>query len=62
MRSYILYIHDSRYSVPQFVAVDADDDDAAVTMAKHLLARSDRYLSIEVVDGDREVARVGRQP
>ena len=58
MHSYILYIHDSRYSVPQLLAVDADDDEAAVAMARGLLTRSDCYQSVDVIHEDREVARV----
>jgi hypothetical protein len=60
MHNYVFYIHDSRYSVPHFVAVDAVDDETAVAIAQGTLAESDRYLSIDVVDGDREVAHVER--
>lgn len=60
MNSFFFYITDRRYSVPQFVVVDATDDDDAVALARKYLADSPHYLSIDVVDGDREVARVQR--
>jgi hypothetical protein len=60
MNSYIFYIHDRRYSVPQFVVVNVADDDDAVVLAKKFLADSRYYLAIEIVEGDREVARVER--
>ncbi len=58
MNSYFFYIHDRRYSVPQFVVVDVLNDGDAVVLAKKYLADSRHYLSIDIVDGDREVARV----
>jgi len=58
MNSYFFYIHDSRYSVPQFVVVNAADDGEAVIAARKYLADSQHYLSIDIVDGDRDVARV----
>jgi len=58
MNSYFFYIHDRRYSVPQFVVVDVSSDDDALALAKKYLAGSGFYLSIDIVDGDREVARV----
>jgi hypothetical protein len=60
MNSYFFYIHDRRYSVAQFVVVDANNDADAVETAKKYLTESRYYLSIDVVDGDREVARVER--
>jgi len=60
MNSYIFYINDRRYSVPQFVVVNVGDDDDAVLLAKKYLEESTHYLSIDVVHGDREVARVER--
>jgi len=58
MNSYFFYIHDRRYSVPQFVVVNALNDDDATMIAKKYLADSQHYLSIDIVEGDREVARV----
>ncbi len=60
MNSYFFYIQDSRYSVPQFIVVDANNDDEVVVMAKKYLTDSRHYLSIDIVDGDRDVARVDR--
>ena len=60
MRNYFLYIQDSRYSVPQFLVIDATDDEHSLTLAREYLQRSPNYLAIEVVDGEREVGRVAR--
>ena len=60
MNSYIFYIHDSRYSIPQFVVVNVNDDDNAVVLAREYLSDSRHYLAIDIVEGDREVARVER--
>ena len=60
MHSYFLYIHDSRYSVPQLLVMDARDDDHCLTLAREYLPRSPHYLAIDVADGEREVGRVER--
>ena len=61
MNSYIFYISDRRYSVPQFVVVNVGTDDDAVAMARKYLAELKKdYLSIDIVHGEREVARVER--
>ncbi len=60
MNSYFFYIQDSRYSVPQFVVVEADSDDDVVVLARKYINKSQHYLAIDIVDGDREVARVDR--
>ena len=60
MNNYFFYIQDRRYSVPQFVVVDAASDADAIELARKYLAESQYYLSIDVVDGEREIARVDR--
>lgn len=60
MNSYFFYIQDRRYSVAQFVVIDATNDADAVETAKKYLIESRYYLSIDIVDGDREVAQVER--
>jgi len=60
MNSYFFYIHDHRYSVPQFVVIDANSDADAFEAAKKYLIESRHYLSIDIVDGEREVGRVER--
>ena len=60
MNSYFFYIHDHRYSIPQFVVVDAANDAGAVEAAQKYLAESQHYLSIDIFDGDHEIARVER--
>jgi hypothetical protein len=60
LKHYFFYIHDRRYTVPQFVVIDAADDDDAAVRAKKYLADSTYYLAIDIVDGEREVARIDR--
>ncbi len=60
MNSYFFYIHDRRYSVAQFVVVDAKTDADAIETARQYLIESRYYLSIDIFDSDREVAHVGR--
>jgi hypothetical protein len=60
LKHYFFYIQDGRYTVPQFVVIDATDDDDAIVLAKKYLAGSKHYLAIDIVDGEREVARVDR--
>ncbi len=60
MNSYFFYIYDLRYSVPQFIVVDVGSDAEAVALAKKYLADSRHYQAIDIVDGEREVARVDR--
>jgi len=60
MKHYFFYIHDQRYTVPQFLVVDAANDDDAVELARKSLADSRHYLSIDIVDGERDVTHVHR--
>jgi hypothetical protein len=60
MNSYFFYITDRRYSIPQFVVVNVSDDDDALRLARKYLEDSMDYLSIEIVHGDRDVARIER--
>jgi hypothetical protein len=60
VKHYFFYIHDRRYTVPQFVIVEASDDKDVVDQAKKYLADSTHYLAIDVVDGEREVARIDK--
>ena len=58
LKHYFFYIQDRRYTVPQFVVVDAGDDDDAIVLARKYLEDSKYYLAIDIVDGEREVAHV----
>ena len=60
MRNYLFYIADGRYSVPQFLVMDARDDSHALRLAREYLLRSPHYQAIDVADGTREVGRVAR--
>jgi len=60
MTSYFFYIQDSRYSVSQFLVIDARDDAHVLELARDYLTRSPHYLAIEVLEGEREVGRVKR--
>jgi hypothetical protein len=57
---YFFYIHDGRYSVPHFLAADAESDEKAIALATKYLRDSPDYISIDIVDDQREVAQVAR--
>jgi hypothetical protein len=63
VKTYFFYIHDDRYSVPNFEALDADDDDDARSRAAKRLFASRHYRQIEVFAEDQQLLwRVQRQP
>jgi hypothetical protein len=47
-RSYSIYIHDDRYSVPTLLFVVADADERARELATQRLAESAHYTGIDV--------------
>jgi hypothetical protein len=59
VKTYTLFIHDDRYSVPSLDAVDAADDKQAETAARARLGASPHYHAVEVWDGERLVAKLG---
>ncbi len=61
MYSYFFYIHDRRYTVPSLIIMDAATDVKALELARQYLTQSLNYLSIDLVEGEREVGRVDRQ-
>ena len=58
LKTYTLFIHDDRYSVPSLDAVGAVDDEAAAAVALARLGASHHYHAVEVWDGDRLVAQL----
>jgi hypothetical protein len=58
LKTYTLFIHDDRYSVPSLDAVGAADDEAAAAVALARLGASHHYFAIEVWDGDRQIAQI----
>ena len=58
VKTYTLFIHDDRYSVPSLDAVGAVDDEAARAAALARMGASPHYYAVEVWDGDRRIAQV----
>ncbi|HZC17765.1 MAG TPA: hypothetical protein VE309_13485 [Caulobacteraceae bacterium] len=57
MKTYILYIHDDRYSVPSLDAVTVRDDQRALEVVRDRLTVSPHYRQIEVWEDDRFIDR-----
>jgi hypothetical protein len=62
MRTFTLYVHDDRYSVPNLVFADAGDKHAARAMAERELNRSEHHLAVDVREGEDWLFRVRRGP
>ena len=60
LKTYTLYIHDDRYSVPSLDAVTVRDDDRAREVGKNRLAVSAHYRMIEVWEDDRFIDKFER--
>ncbi len=58
LKTYTLYVHDSRYAVPTLLTIDAADDDRARAHATQHLGGSTHYKSVEVWDDERLVVRL----
>lgn len=58
MKTYTLYVHDGRYTVPTLLTIDARDDDSACAHARQHLRNSEHYKTVEVWDDERLVARI----
>jgi hypothetical protein len=58
VKTYTLYVHDGRYTVPTLLTIDARDDESACTNARQHLSSSPHYSAVEVWDDERLVARV----
>jgi hypothetical protein len=60
LKTYTLYIHDDRYSVPSLDAVTVRDDDRAREVGKNRLTVSADYRLIEVWEDDRFIDKFER--
>ena len=60
MKTYTLYIHDDRYSVPSLDAVTVRNDERACEVAQNRLAASAHYRLIEVWEDDRFIDKFER--
>ena len=58
MKTYVLYIHDDRYTVPTLDSITVDDDERAKELAGGRLAASAHYHRAELWEDDRLVARL----
>ena len=60
MKTYTLYIHDDRYSVPSLDAMTVRDDARALEVGQNRLAASPHYHLIEVWEDDRFIGKFER--
>ena len=58
MKTYVLYLHDDRYSVPTLDAITVDGDERAMELAGERLASSSHYYAAELWEEDRLVQRL----
>jgi hypothetical protein len=58
MKTYVLYIHDDRYTVPTMDWVTASGDESARQLAGERLAASPHYSVVELWMADQLVARL----
>jgi hypothetical protein len=60
VRSFILLVHDDRYSVPTLVFTNVADENRAREIADRELDKSDHYLAVDVEEGDHRWFRIQR--
>ena len=60
LKTYMLYVHDDRYSVPNLDTVTVRDDERAIEIATQRLSSSPHYRLVEMWEDDRLVCRIGR--
>jgi hypothetical protein len=60
MKTYFLYVHDDRYSVPTLDTVIVRNDQRASEIAAKRLASSDHYRGVEIWEDERLVCRFDR--
>lgn len=58
MKTYVLYVHDDRYTVPTLDSIAVDGDERAVQLAADRLASSPHYYAAELWEDDRLVRRL----
>jgi len=60
VNTYMLYVHDDRYTVPTLDTVIVRDDDRAIEIAAQRLSSSPHYRAVEMWDDDRLVCQIDR--
>ncbi|MDB5480055.1 MAG: hypothetical protein JWO83_1108 [Caulobacteraceae bacterium] len=55
MRTFSLFITDTRYSVPTLALITVEDEQCAIELAKADLGRSEFHLAVELHDGKRAI-------
>ena len=58
MRTYVIYVHDDRYTVPTLDSITASGDERARQLTRERLASSPHYHAVELWEDDRMVARL----
>ncbi len=58
VKTYTLYVHDSRYAVPSLMTVEMRDDERVRQFAAEQLTRSPHYTAVEIWEDDRKVGDV----
>lgn len=60
MKTYFLYVHDDRYTVPNLDTLSVHNDQHAAEQAARRLASSAHYRAVEVWEDERLVCRLDR--
>jgi hypothetical protein len=60
LKTYLVYVHDDRYSVPSPYTVSVEDDQRMRAWAAERLATSAHYRAIEAFEDERLICRVER--
>ena len=61
VKTYLLYMHDDRCSVPTLDAIVVRDDDRAIEIATQRLSSSAHHRVAEMWEDDRLVCRISRE-
>jgi hypothetical protein len=62
LKTYVLYIHDDRYSVPTMDTLTVSSDARARELAVQRLGSSEHYRGVEIWEGDRLVEELSASP
>jgi hypothetical protein len=60
LKTYVIYIHEDRYEMPNMEVAAAADDEAALELAADRLSASPHFHRVEVWDNNRFVGRLER--
>jgi hypothetical protein len=58
VKTYMVYVHDRRYSVPTLLLVNLANDQRAQAFARERLASSNFHTGVEIWDGDDMICNV----